>query len=340
MSSNFELVLPEEDFHDEVDSQTLGDVALLVFLKSLSCTVCAPFDNTKILLQVQNRTQSGVQIQPSSDQLRGAEQVVENTDSQYGLLKLLKSNFLFRGNITKIIEETARTLLTKSISEAMYTPELYEEEVSYGGQNITLLVPDEDALAPGAMISTGIAGLLTGALLTPLEVVHTRMVLQRKINGKAKYENTLQALALIYDEEGLEGLFAGWQVSAFAHGLLPLLESIEDALMYELFGGAFGDPGVSSFTYAICDFIYQVLVVQLQMPFEVMRRRLHVQGAVEHGYQPITRITRTKYSGVKDTVTRIFAEEGPTTFYHGFLSHFLATTGAVIVYYAMEIVSQ
>ncbi|KNC79489.1 hypothetical protein SARC_08122 [Sphaeroforma arctica JP610] len=254
-------------------------------------------------------------------------------------MRVLNSDYLYRGTVTKVVEEVCRTLVTQSIAHSLYTPALEEMPVYYQGQTIAVLVPDDDPLAPASMLATGVAGAIGGVLLNPIEVIHTRMVLQRNVSD-AKYQNILQGLALVYDEEGLEGLFAGWQLAAIAHGVLPVLSDIGDSLLAELFEGVYGDDGVSSVGYVLCDILYNLAVLQIQMPLEVMRRRLYVQGALKHGFHPVTKVTRTAYTSTADIATRIYAEEGVSTFFSGFATHFAAATGAIVLYIGLQLAGE
>ena len=66
-----------------------------------------------------------------------------------------------------------------------------------------------------------VASLAANGLATPLEVVRTRLLLQRSggAAGAARYSGILDALATIYQEEGAEALFRGLQVRLLWNGL-------------------------------------------------------------------------------------------------------------------------
>ena len=68
-----------------------------------------------------------------------------------------------------------------------------------------------------------VASLAANGLATPLEVVRTRLLLQRSASGAAggapRYSGILDALVTIYQEEGSEGLFRGLRVRLLWNGL-------------------------------------------------------------------------------------------------------------------------
>ena len=82
-----------------------------------------------------------------------------------------------------------------------------------------------------------VASLVSNGLATPLEVVRTRLLLQRsgESAGTARYTGIVDALATIYEEEGLEALFRGLQVRLLWNGLwLGVILGLQRAACFDI----------------------------------------------------------------------------------------------------------
>ena len=99
-----------------------------------------------------------------------------------------------------------------------------------------------------------VASLVANGLATPLEVVRTRLLLQRSANGfgSTQYSGIIDALTTIYEEEGVEALFLGLQVRLLWNGVwLGVILGLQRAAYIDvrsLFLGlveAFGDAASS-----------------------------------------------------------------------------------------------
>ena len=60
-----------------------------------------------------------------------------------------------------------------------------------------------------SLMNGAVAGALAAFVTTPIDVVKTRLMTQKK---SSQYTGVWQATALIYSQEGLRGLWSGWQV--------------------------------------------------------------------------------------------------------------------------------
>ena len=65
-----------------------------------------------------------------------------------------------------------------------------------------------------------IASIIANGICTPLEVVRTRLLLQRSGRSITQYENIYDALVTIGAEEGVAGLWAGLRFRLLWNGLL------------------------------------------------------------------------------------------------------------------------
>lgn len=65
------------------------------------------------------------------------------------------------------------------------------------------------------MLSAMSAGLVTNTATQPLWLVRTRLMSQTQSGHERRYKNTLQALQLIFQREGIRGLYKGLATSYF-----------------------------------------------------------------------------------------------------------------------------
>ena len=63
-------------------------------------------------------------------------------------------------------------------------------------------------------------GIIANGICTPLEVVRTRLLLQRSGRANTQYDNIYDALVTIGAEEGAAGLWAGLRFRLLWNGLL------------------------------------------------------------------------------------------------------------------------
>lgn len=174
-----------------------------------------------------------------------------------------------------------------------------------------------------------VSHLVTGVLLSPLDLVRTRLVAQSTLPMHRKYAGPLTALRSILCEEG------GWRTTYFHPTLLiptlldyllrPLL-TLGSPLLIE--NVLHLDPSSVPVSYALAELVLSTLSLCITLPVETVRRRLQLQyheplrparvgglPPVRHGntarcgLRTCVETRPAPYSGVFDAVYRIITEE-------------------------------
>jgi fusion and transport protein UGO1 len=129
--------------------------------------------------------------------------------------------------------------------------------------------------------------LLTGFILSPLDLIRTRLVAQSTLTPHRKYSGPFDALRQILRDEG------GWRTIYFhPHLLIPTL--LDFTLRPALSIGAplliehtlrLDNVG-SPVAYALADFMVSTLALVITLPIETVRRRLQIQPRAPWGAEP------------------------------------------------------
>lgn len=171
--------------------------------------------------------------------------------------------------------------------------------------------------------------LLTGIIVSPLDLVRTRLIAQSSLQQHRKYNGPFDAIRKILREEG------GWRTTYLHPNLL--IPTILDYLFRPLF--ALGaplfienalhlDPSSFPISYALAELIVSTLSLGVTLPIETARRRLQLQyheplrtdhvggllsvpnaNTARRGLRTCVETRSVPYSGVMECVYRIVTEE-------------------------------
>lgn len=169
-----------------------------------------------------------------------------------------------------------------------------------------------------AFAVTVLSHVVTGYLLSPLDLVRTRLVAQSAQQRHKKYTGPLDALQQIQEEEGgLRNIYfhsALWVPAildstfrSFFHLGIPLF--IERRLRIT--------PDSNSIIYGLAEFTFSTVSLLFTLPIETVRRRLQVQTrsqvtghvAGKKSFKTCVETRPTPYYGVLEAVYRILTEE-------------------------------
>lgn len=154
-----------------------------------------------------------------------------------------------------------------------------------------------------------LAGLITRALISPVDVIKIRFQLQvERLSHKdpgAKYHSILQATRQILKEEGPTAFWKGHvpaQLLSIGYGAVQFM-SFE--MLTELAHRAI-EPGASKFSlHFFCGGLSACLATLTVQPVDVLRTRLAAQGEPK------------VYKTLLEAVMTMYRTEGPLAFYRG-----------------------
>lgn len=180
-----------------------------------------------------------------------------------------------------------------------------------------------------------IAQAVSGFLLSPLEMIYTRLAVQTPYKSEKTYTGTVDALCKVYrNEGGLSGFFPCPLLTLFVKTVSPVLRILpsmwyaqyfegfsEDASLVESLGLIAGQLGVLS------------LAPLVTLPLETVQRRLFIQSS-----DLVTRVTvsQRRYRGAFDCLYSILREEGISALYQGLTMAFTSNVLLVAVDLATE----
>jgi solute carrier family 25 folate transporter 32 len=150
-----------------------------------------------------------------------------------------------------------------------------------------------------------IAGFITSVLTNPIWVVKSRMQLQRRNANAANYKSTLDAMKVIYVEEGIRGFYAGMALTLLnnTHGVVQMVvyERLRKYLM-----DMQNTPHLDFFPALSVAAASKIVSGLVCYPITTVRTRL--QERPGHGL---------RYKNSWDAITTMLRTEGLRTFYRG-----------------------
>lgn len=158
--------------------------------------------------------------------------------------------------------------------------------------------------------------MLTGFLLSPLDLVRTRLIVQSAVPRYRTYTGPLNALRQIITQEGgLKGIYL------HPHILIPtlidctlrsLVPFVLPGLMasYLSFGGVPITPETHPAMWGVSEFLGSCAGLLITLPFETVRRRLQVQTrGTAAPLKACVELRPAPYNGIVDAFWHILTEE-------------------------------
>lgn len=185
------------------------------------------------------------------------------------------------------------------------------------------LVSDRIDIRPGVI--PVMAEAIAGILLSPIELIHTRMAVQSVYNVERKYPNSVACARDIYVKKGILGLYPNFGLTACLKILAPsvrilpstALSSFWERLAKEL-------TLLHHLAYFGSSFAVMCAPFFIVSPMETIRRRLFVQASAQSAVVPRVPVAEMKYTGFWNCLYRIIKEEGISALYQG-MSHQMTT---------------
>jgi len=270
---------------------------------AVSKTVVAPIERVKLLLQVQDASQS---IKPE-DRFTGIQDCFQRVIKEQGF------GALWRGNMANVI----RYFPTQALNFAC--KDFYK----------TYLNPYNPKKEPvkfffGNCASGGAAGATSLTVVYPLDFARTRLAADVGSGGDREFTGLVDCLKKMAAKDGPAGLYRGFGISVV--GIIAYRASYFG--MFDT-GKAMMFPDANKASLLAMWAFAQVVTVSagvVSYPLDTVRRRLMMDsGRAEK-----------MYKGTADCFKRIHADEGPKAFFKGSLSNVLRGTGGalVLVFYA------
>lgn len=265
---------------------------------AVSKTLVAPIERVKLLLQVQDASQS---IKPE-DRYNGIGDCFSRVIKEQGFASLWRGNL---ANVVRYFPTQALNFAFKDFYKKIFNP--YNPKEQPGMFFI------------GNCASGGAAGATSLSVVYPLDFARTRLAADVGSGGDREFNGLVDCLQKIFAKDGPSGLYRGFGISVI--GIVAYRASyfgMFDTGKAILFPDAKAANVLAMWAYA--QFV-TVTAGVISYPLDTVRRRLMMDsGRAEK-----------MYNGTMHCFAKIAKDEGPRAFFKGSLSNVIRGTGGALV---------
>ncbi|KAI7875727.1 mitochondrial carrier domain-containing protein [Mucor mucedo] len=207
---------------------------------------------------------------------------------------------LFKGQRVTWVYEMLRTVLRPGLESSLND--------MFGLYDDTIPLLHLDNVTPN--ISTIVVShLVIGLLLSPLEIIRTRLVVQSASPLCSKYKGPIHALrTMLHEEGGLYGIYFESKnlfPTLLYHIITPLLSCSTPLIIARLLHISAAD---SPILYGAAELALSTLGLLVMLPIETIRKRLQTQ--VRGDFKATVALRPAPYRGFFDALYKIMKEEG------------------------------
>jgi len=177
----------------------------------------------------------------------------------------------------------------------------------------TLFFPPSTPFQQPPLLLPIASHLLTGFILSPLDLVRTRLIIQSSIPRYRTYTGPIGALSqILHNEGGLKGIYFHPHLlipTLIDHTLRPLVSLALPGLV-AAYLGSHVTAETHPFAWGCAELAGNCAGLLITLPFETVRRRLQAQ--VRGQAKPVKACVEMRpapYNGVVDTLWHILTEE-------------------------------
>ncbi|KAF4032403.1 Mitochondrial carrier protein [Phytophthora infestans] len=270
------------NFRKQQLSAHITSFAAAIAAGALARTVCAPLERLKMLMQLS--TPNPASAATTVKLLSGTNPYTSMTRGFLNMVKLSGPRSLFSGNLAHCI------WVVPSVPTKVILCHVYQEQ-------LTRLLPESSSpFGQNARVSAsmanlavgGLAGLTLNSLFYPLDVIRGRLTVQQYYNANRPSSGILNCARSIRDKEGLRGFYRGFVpaslgVFTYIGCNFALYESLRPVFVLydtEDTSNQLGHPSVPG--QIMCATTASLASQCISYPFDVIRRRVQLQGAKWH----------------------------------------------------------
>ncbi|RXW22895.1 hypothetical protein EST38_g2943 [Candolleomyces aberdarensis] len=156
--------------------------------------------------------------------------------------------------------------------------------------------------------------VITGFILSPLDLIRTRLIVQSFTSRHRRYTGPIDALKqILRDEGGLKGIYLHPQLlipTLLDSAIRPLIALSLPGTVASSFIGPHGSPDSHPQTFAFSELVAACLGLFVTLPVETIRRRLQVQvRGTATPMKACVELRPAPYNGMVDTFWHILTEE-------------------------------
>ncbi|KAI8993208.1 mitochondrial carrier domain-containing protein [Pilobolus umbonatus] len=210
---------------------------------------------------------------------------------------------LFKGQRVSWVYEMLRTILRPALENSLND--------LFGLYDDTIPLIHLDNVTP-KITTLVVSHVVIGLLLSPLEIVRTRLIVQSSSPLCSKYKGCFHALrTMIQEEGGIRGLYLSQNLlpTLFYHTITPLLSCSTPLIIARILHIS---PADSPILYGAAEFALSTAGLLLMLPIETIRKRLQCQVPVRtpDPFKSTVALRPIHYRGILDALYKIMKEEG------------------------------
>ncbi|KAI9027289.1 mitochondrial carrier domain-containing protein [Phycomyces nitens] len=211
---------------------------------------------------------------------------------------------LFKGQRVTWVYEMARACLQPTLEGALND--------IFGLYDDTIPLMHLDNVTPN-MTTMVASHLAVGILLSPLEIIRTRLIVQSSSPVNAKYRHLVHAFATMCREEGgIRKVYASINLlpTILYHTIHPLLTCSTPLIIDRVLHISASD---SPILYGAAQLAMSTMALLITLPLEVIRKRLQCQvpcSPKEGPFETAVALRPVPYNGILDALYKIMKEEG------------------------------
>jgi len=265
---------------------------------AVSKTIVAPIERVKLLLQVQDASQSI----KAEDRYNGIGDCFKRVLSEQGFTSFWRGNL---ANVIRYFPTQALNFAFKDFYKKIFNP--YNPKTEPGKFFI------------GNCMSGGAAGATSLTVVYPLDFARTRLAADVGSGGDREFNGLVDCIMKIFKKDGPAGLYRGFGISVV--GIIAYRAAYFG--MFDTGKPMFFPDAKNANVFAMWMFAQVVTVSAgiLSYPLDTVRRRLMMDsGRAEK-----------MYNGTLDCFAKIAKDEGPRAFFKGSLSNVIRGTGGALV---------
>ncbi|KAF9481712.1 mitochondrial carrier [Pholiota conissans] len=229
---------------------------------------------------------------------------VGSADGVWGMMKRV-GRFRFEGWLS-----LWKGLLTSCITEVMSDT----LQPMINGFLQSLFFPSMSPFHSTPIILPVVSHLITGFLLSPLDLIRTRLIVQSFTARYKRYSGPLDALQqILRDEGGVRGIYLHPQLlipTILDNALRPIVSFMLPGMVTSYFGYGHITEDTHPIGWGLAELTGSCVGLLITLPVETIRRRLQVQtrGTAEP-VKGCVELRPAPYNGVVDTFWHILTEE-------------------------------
>jgi hypothetical protein len=178
------------------------------------------------------------------------------------------------------------------------------------------LVSDRIDIRPGVI--PVMAEAISGIVLSPIELIHTRMAVQSVYNIERNYSSSFACAKDLFLKKGILGLYPNLGLTACLKILSPSVRIFPSTALSSFWEGLAKELSLlHHLAYFGSSFAVMCAPFFIVSPLETIRRRLFVQASAQSTLVPRVPVAERKYTGFWNCLYRIIKEEGVSALYQG-----------------------